>query len=69
MVENCAAHCNAGFFPAIVAASGYVSHVGSTWLLLVLLGSLVVAVLSALVGAGHHRLTGFALFNCTFIST
>jgi hypothetical protein len=32
VVNYCAAHCNAGFFPPIVVVSGYFGNVGCTWL-------------------------------------
>jgi hypothetical protein len=50
--KDSTAHCNAVFFPPIVVASGYFGYVGCTWLLLVLFGLLVVAVLSVLARAG-----------------
>jgi hypothetical protein len=64
MAKSSAAHCNAGFFPPIVVASGCFGYVGyhklsfiwvslgCTWLLLVLFGLLVVAALNVLAGAG-----------------
>jgi hypothetical protein len=58
MVKDSAAHCNVGSFPPIVVASGYYGYVGSTWLLLVLFGLLVVAALSVLAGAGFLLCVG-----------
>jgi hypothetical protein len=52
VVKDSAAHCNVGFFPPILVASGYFGYVGCTWLVLVLFGLLVVAALSVLAGAG-----------------
>jgi hypothetical protein len=51
VVKDSAAHCNAVFFPPIVA-SGYFGYVGCMWLFLVLFGLLVVAAFSVLATAG-----------------
>jgi hypothetical protein len=52
VVKDSSAYCNAVFFHLIVVSSGYFGYVGCTWLPLVLLGSVVVAALSILAGAG-----------------
>jgi hypothetical protein len=76
VVKDSAAHCNAVFFPPTVVASGYFGYVGSTWLLLVLFGLLVVAALTVLAEAGFLLCVGrpsqiewCSIFNYIFISS
>jgi hypothetical protein len=50
--QECAAHCNAVFFPLLLLPHVIFGYVGYTWLFMILFSLMVVAALSVFVGAG-----------------